>query len=137
PVARAPPPLPGRGPTSHIPPSARPPFWTRTKFFAARVWSTTFAARRAAFPRVPNDGAALRANTTAPTVTWIGHATLLFQLEGVNVLTDPQWSERASPVSFAGPKRVTPPGIAFEDLQPIHVVLFYNNTFDHLEVAPI
>jgi L-ascorbate metabolism protein UlaG (beta-lactamase superfamily) len=116
---------------------ARPPFWARTKFFAARVWSTTFAPRRAELPRVPNDGAALRANTTAPTVTWIGHATLLFQLAGVNVLTDPQWSERASPVGFAGPRRVTPPGLAFDDLPPIHVVLISHDHFDHLDVATV
>src|SRR5262249_8180891 len=79
--------------------------------------------RPAALPGVANDGAAVRANAPAPTVTWIGHATLLFQLDGVNVLTDPQWSNRASPVAFAGPKRVTPPGLAFDDLPPVHVVL--------------
>jgi L-ascorbate metabolism protein UlaG (beta-lactamase superfamily) len=116
---------------------ARPPFWTRTRFFAARVWSTTFAPRQVDLPRVDNDGAALRANTTAATVTWIGHATLLFQLEGVNVLTDPQWSERASPVAFAGPRRVTPPGLAFEALPPIHVVLISHDHFDHLDVATV
>ena len=116
---------------------ARPPFWARTRFFAVRVWSTTFAPRRAELPRVANDGAALRANTTAPTVTWIGHATLLFQLAGVNVLTDPQWSERASPVGFAGPRRVTPPGLAFEALPPIHVVLISHDHFDHLDLATV
>ena len=56
-----------------------------------------------------NDGAALRANGTAPTVTWIGHATLLVQIQGFNVLTDPHWSERASPVDFAGPRRLVAP----------------------------
>src|SRR5207302_34869 len=86
----------------------RPPFWTRTTFFVTRMWATTFRPRRADLPHVDNDGAALRANGAAPTVTWIGHATLLFQLDGVNVLTDPQWSERASPMSFAGPRRVGP-----------------------------
>ena len=126
-----------RGFANANPDFARPPFWTRTRFFAARIWSTTFAPRHADFPRAANDGAALRANTTAPTVTWIGHATLLFQLDGVNILTDPQWSERASPVTFAGPKRVTPPGVAFEDLPPIHVVLISHDHFDHLDVATI
>ena len=116
---------------------ARPPFWTRTKFFAARVWSTTFAPRHADLPRAANDGAALRANTGTPTVTWIGHATLLLQLDGVNVLTDPQWSERASPLGFAGPKRVTPPGVAFEDLPPIHLILISHDHFDHLDVATV
>jgi len=126
-----------RGFINANPEFARPPFWTRTKFFAARVWSTTFAPRHADLPRVANDGAALRANGTAPTVTWIGHATLLFQLDGVNVLTDPQWSNRASPVAFAGPKRVTPPGLAFDDLPPVHVVLISHDHFDHLDLPTV
>ncbi len=84
-----------------------------------------------------NDGAALRANATAPTITWVGHATLLIQLDGVNVLTDPQWSERASPVRFAGPRRLTPPGLRLEDLPPIHVVLISHDHFDHLDEATV
>jgi L-ascorbate metabolism protein UlaG (beta-lactamase superfamily) len=70
-------------------------------------------------------------------VTWVGHATLLVQLDGVNVLTDPQWSERASPVSFAGPKRVTRPGLAFEHLPPVHVVVISHDHYDHLDVATV
>lgn len=115
----------------------RPPFWTRTAFFATRIWATTFHPRAIDLPRVANDGAALRANGSDPTVTWVGHATLLFQLDGVNVLTDPQWSERASPVSFAGPSRLTPPGLRFEDLPPIHVVLISHDHFDHLDEATV
>jgi L-ascorbate metabolism protein UlaG (beta-lactamase superfamily) len=115
----------------------RPPFWTRIRFFASRMAQTTFAPRTATFPVVPNDGAALRANTSAPTVTWVGHATLLVQLDGVNVLTDPQWSERASPLSFAGPKRVTPPALAFEALPPVHVVVISHDHYDHLDVATV
>ena len=56
--------------------------------------------------RPTNDGAALRANGSEPTVTWVGHATVLLQLDGVNLLTDPHWGRRASPVSFAGRGRV-------------------------------
>lgn len=115
----------------------RPPFWTRTTFFLARVWSTTFTPRRADLPRVANDGAALRDNGAAATITWVGHATLLIQLAGVNVLTDPQWSERASPLRFAGPRRVMPPGLAFEDLPPIHLVLISHDHFDHLDVPTV
>ena len=51
------------------------------------------------------------------------NASVLIQVAGQNLLLDPVWSERASPVSFAGPKRVTAPGIAFDDLPPIDVVL--------------
>jgi L-ascorbate metabolism protein UlaG (beta-lactamase superfamily) len=70
-------------------------------------------------------------------VTWIGHSTLLIQLDGVNVLTDPHWSGRASPVSFAGPRRVTPPGLGFEDLPPIHLVLISHDHYDHLDRATV
>lgn len=88
-------------------------------------------------PRVANDGRRLRENTTEATVTWIGHATLLIQLDGVNVLTDPQWSERASPMSFAGPRRVTAPGMGMEDLPPIQVVVISHDHYDHLDVATV
>jgi L-ascorbate metabolism protein UlaG (beta-lactamase superfamily) len=67
----------------------------------------------------------------------VGHATLLIQAAGLNLLTDPVWSDRASPVRFAGPRRVTPPGIAFADLPPIHVVLLSHNHYDHLDVATL
>jgi N-acyl-phosphatidylethanolamine-hydrolysing phospholipase D len=103
----------------------------------ARIWASTFSPRTVSLPRVPNDGAALRSNGSEATITWVGHATLLIQLDGVNVLTDPQWSARASPVSFAGPKRVTPPGLRFEDLPPIHVVLISHDHFDHLDEATV
>ena len=70
-------------------------------------------------------------------VTLVGHATLLIQVAGRNILTDPVWSERASPVSFAGPKRANPPGIAFADLPPIDAVLITHNHYDHLDVATV
>jgi len=69
--------------------------------------------------------------------TLIGHASFLVQVSGLNILIDPVFSERASPVSFAGPKRVNPPGIAFEDLPPIHAVLITHNHYDHLDLATI
>jgi N-acyl-phosphatidylethanolamine-hydrolysing phospholipase D len=122
-----------RGFANANPAFTRPPWWTRTTFFAARIWASTFTPRTATLPLVPNDGAALRSNGTEATITWVGHATLLVQLDGVNVLTDPQWSDRASPVSFAGPRRVTPPGLRFEDLPPVHVVLISHDHFDHLD----
>lgn len=84
-----------------------------------------------------NDGAALRANGTTPTVTWIGHATLLIQIGGRNVLTDPIWSERASPVAFAGPRRLLPPGMRFEDLPRIDAVVISHDHYDHLDAATV
>ncbi|MDQ0836805.1 MBL fold metallo-hydrolase [Sphingomonas faeni] len=70
-------------------------------------------------------------------ITMVGHASLLIQVAGLNILTDPVWSERASPVSFAGPKRVTAPGIAFDDLPPIDVVLISHCHYDHFDVATL
>ena len=70
-------------------------------------------------------------------VAAVGHATHLIQAAGLNILTDPVWSERASPVSFAGPKRVTQPGIAFDDLPKIDVVLLSHNHYDHMDVATL
>lgn len=70
-------------------------------------------------------------------ITMVGHATLLIQIAGVNLLTDPVWSERASPLAFAGPKRATAPGIAFDDLPPIEAVLLSHNHYDHLDVATL
>jgi N-acyl-phosphatidylethanolamine-hydrolysing phospholipase D len=106
----------------------------RFKFMWSRAWAP---ARESHVPRQPNDGAALRANHTEPTVTWIGHATVLLQLQGVNLLTDPHWSGRASPLSWAGPKRLQEPGLAFSDLPPIHVVLISHDHYDHLDVATV
>ncbi len=70
-------------------------------------------------------------------LTMIGHATVLIQVDGLNILTDPVWSRRASPVSFAGPRRVTAPGVALADLPPIHAVLLSHNHYDHLDVATL
>jgi len=70
-------------------------------------------------------------------VTFVNHATCLVQTCGWNVLTDPVWSERIGPVSFAGPKRARPPGIRFEDLPPVDVVLVSHNHYDHLDLATL
>jgi N-acyl-phosphatidylethanolamine-hydrolysing phospholipase D len=70
-------------------------------------------------------------------VTWVGHATLLVQLEGVNLLTDPHWSPRASPLPWAGPRRLSPPGVVFERLPPIDVVLISHDHYDHLDLATV
>jgi N-acyl-phosphatidylethanolamine-hydrolysing phospholipase D len=79
----------------------------------------------------------IHANTGAaqvPAVTWIGHATVLAQLGGLNLLTDPIFSERASPLSFVGPRRAQPPGVALAELPHIAVVLVSHNHYDHLDL---
>lgn len=70
-------------------------------------------------------------------VTFINHATTLLQLDGVNVLTDPIWGERTSPVSFAGPRRVRPPGITFESLPRIDAVVLSHNHYDHMDAGTL
>lgn len=86
---------------------------------------------------LPNDGAALRANGTAATITWVGHATFLVQIDGVNLLTDPIWSERTGPLPLLGPRRLLPPGLRFEDLPPIHGVLISHDHYDHLDLPTV
>lgn len=70
-------------------------------------------------------------------VSLVGHVTVLIQTQGLNILTDPVWSERASPVQWAGPRRVHPPGIDFDALPPIDVVLLSHNHYDHLDLATL
>ena len=78
--------------------------------------------------------AALKANgARAPSVTWIGHATTLVQCGGLSILTDPIFSERASPLAFVGPRRAQPPGLALDELPPIDVVVISHNHYDHLD----
>jgi L-ascorbate metabolism protein UlaG (beta-lactamase superfamily) len=76
------------------------------------------------------EGAGLR-------VAFVGHATFLIQGGGLNVLTDPVWSERVSPVSFMGPQRRNAPGVAFDDLPPIDAVLLSHAHYDHMDLATL
>jgi len=74
-----------------------------------------------------------RAGADELVATWVGHSTVLVQIGALNVLTDPMWSERASPVSFAGPSRFVPPAVAFDALPAIDLVLLSHNHYDHLD----
>lgn len=76
------------------------------------------------------DGEAMR-------VTWIGHATTLVQTQGLNILIDPVWSERDSPLTMAGPRRVRQPGVRLKDLPKIDVVLISHNHYDHLDIPAL
>jgi N-acyl-phosphatidylethanolamine-hydrolysing phospholipase D len=77
------------------------------------------------------------ATTPAPAITWVGHASMLVQAGGLNVLTDPVFSQRASPVQFIGPKRAQPPGLALADLPRVDVVLLSHNHYDHLDTDSV
>ena len=99
-------------------------------------WKLAGGAAR--WPRhVPVVQARPEARVAGLRVTMVGHASLLIQAAGINILTDPVWSERASPFSFAGPCRVTAPGVAFDDLPPIDLVLLSHCHYDHMDVATL
>ena len=102
-------------------------------------WVLTRKAPRDPVARLlaANDPAALRSNRARPTITWIGHSTFLVQLEGVNFLTDPIFTDRASPFKNAGPKRVTPVGLKIEDLPPLDFVLVSHDHYDHLNAPSV
>src|SRR5262245_41434557 len=90
--------------------------------------------------QVPNtfvDRPPARIDGGAWRISCVGHASLLIQAAGRNILTDPIWSQRCSPVTFLGPKRVCEPGIAFDTLPPIDTVLVSHNHYDHLDVGTL
>ncbi|TMV85660.1 hypothetical protein FGG78_20600, partial [Thioclava sp. BHET1] len=94
------------------------------------IWRWHREGNRARWPRaVPVTPARPPAQSERPRITMIGHASILIQIAGLNILTDPVWSDRASPLSFAGPRRVTAPGIAFDHLPPIDAVLISHNHY--------
>jgi N-acyl-phosphatidylethanolamine-hydrolysing phospholipase D len=70
-------------------------------------------------------------------LTWIGQSTYLIQAGGLNLLTDPHWSDRASPSQHFGPRRFVPPAVAWEALPPIDAVLLSHDHFDHLDEATV
>ena len=110
--------------------------FTRWKF---QAWRDGLPAPPAsATPAIVPDLGLIQSNAKAgarmvPAVTWIGHATVLVQLGGLNVLTDPIFSNRASPLSFIGPERAQKPGLWLHELPHIDLVLISHNHYDHLD----
>jgi L-ascorbate metabolism protein UlaG (beta-lactamase superfamily) len=96
---------------------------------------------RSRWPRsVENKGVPLLNVTLAIddiAVTFVNHATFLIQIGGIAILTDPIWSERASMLRWAGPRRVRQPGVAFDDLPKIDLILLSHNHYDHLDLATL
>lgn len=103
----------------------------------ARAHRTTHPRPRDPDPSVFSRAVPAFSSPRAPagdlSVTWVGHATFLIQIGGLNVLTDPIWSERPSPIFFAGPRRWVPPGVRFDALPPIDLVLVSHNHYDHFD----
>jgi N-acyl-phosphatidylethanolamine-hydrolysing phospholipase D len=105
---------------------ALPFFWRRLR--------ASHRPRSGAAPRVPFDAAALGRN---PALTWIGHATFFFRVGGASFLTDPVFSERASPLSFAGPRRLVPPGVPLDRLPPLDFALLSHDHYDHTDLPSV
>lgn len=104
------------------------------KWFVQRDWDRS---RNVDFPLAENDPDWIRANRSEPTLTWIGHSTFLLQYRGVNILTDPHLTERASPLPFGEPARWVPPGLDFHELPKIDVVVISHNHYDHLDLETV
>lgn len=85
----------------------------------------------------PTDTPPPRVAGSALRVTFVNHATVLVQTEGLNILIDPVWSARVSPLAWYGPKRHRPPGIRFEDLPRIDLVLISHNHYDHMDLSTL
>jgi N-acyl-phosphatidylethanolamine-hydrolysing phospholipase D len=85
------------------------------------------------FPTARPEIAYPRASATDHTATWIGHSTVLLQFGGLNIITDPVFSERAFPVPWAGPRRIMDPAVAIDALPPLDVVLLSHIHYDHLD----
>ena len=118
---------PGAAPAPH-----RPPARFMNRFLTASD-RAEWPERVPVTPSVPPG----RVEGEEMRVTWIGHATVLVQTNGLNIVTDPVWSERTSPFSFVGPKRVRAPGVRFEDLPKIDLVVVSHNHYDHMDVATL
>jgi L-ascorbate metabolism protein UlaG (beta-lactamase superfamily) len=99
--------------------------------------SLEIAAPKLDLSVVPPDLGLVRSDADQFVVTWIGHATTLVQIGRVRVLTDPQFSERAFFVQWAGPKRHQPPGVALADLPHVDIVVISHNHYDHLDEASV
>jgi len=92
---------------------------------------------RAALPSLNPLNAWQRAPASGLRATWLGHSTVLLEIDGVRVLTDPVWGPRASPARFAGPKRFQPVPVAVRDLPPVDVVVISHDHYDHLDYPTI
>ncbi len=117
-------------------PGAQPPHGWRDVLRWSRERGRSPRSSRADIPRFEGATPAFhdpRAPRDTLSATWIGHSTVLVQIGGLNILTDPIWSDRASPFRALGPRRVVPPGAAIESLPPIDIVLLSHNHYDHLD----
>jgi N-acyl-phosphatidylethanolamine-hydrolysing phospholipase D len=102
-------------------------------FFIRRIW-VSLRPRPGAAPTVPFDRSAL---AREPSLTWVGHSTFLVRMDGVSFLTDPMFSERASPFSFMGPRRMVPPGVPLDALPQLDFALLSHDHYDHADLTTV
>ena len=107
------------------------------RWYVDRHWRATKSKWPVWAPSPYADRPPTRVEGAAWRISYVGHASLLIQTAGLNMLLDPVWSKRASPFRFVGPKRVNDPGIAFADLPPIDVVLVSHAHYDHLDLGTL
>ena len=105
--------------------------------FLMRRFGATFRDYTDLPEQQSNNGDWLRENSQQASVTWVGHSTLLVQIEGINILTDPIWSNTASPIPPIGPRRLVKPGLAIDDLPPIDLVVISHNHYDHFDLPTL
>ena len=105
-------------------------------WIAAKLGDMFTGAPKVDIPREFNSGAIFKENKPY-TITWVGHATTVIQMEGKNILTDPVWSSRVGPFKWAGSPRVTEPGLSIDKLPPIDIILISHNHYDHLDDSSI
>ncbi len=110
--------------------------WSVVKMRAFSGWAD-HKAQASQVPRVSVNLEKIGAPHGTVQTTWIGHSTYLIQIGGKNILTDPVWSDRASPLSWAGPRRYTPPAMSLNQLPPIDYVVISHNHYDHLDLHSI
>jgi N-acyl-phosphatidylethanolamine-hydrolysing phospholipase D len=116
-------------------PDGELPGWgAALRFFSERLKGTRARSpRRNTFPVSTPVISYPRAGEADFAATWVGHSTVLLQLGGLNVLTDPVFSQRASPFQWMGPRRITDPGLPIGALPPLDIVLLSHNHYDHLD----
>lgn len=107
-------------------------FWDVIKWQLTRENRSQVERLKDQIPYRHADVELLRHPGKAPQITWIGHSTVLIQYRGMNILTDPMFSERASPVQFFGIRRYTEPALSIPELPPIDIVVVSHNHYDHL-----
>lgn len=106
---------------------------TDKSFLDFMKFATSDRPEPLAQPSVQLDSELLKTDAPQARVTWLGHSAFLIQLDTINILTDPQFSEYASPVQWTGPKRYTPMKFEISDLPQIHYIIVSHDHYDHLD----